>query len=431
MITVTSQNVAWRAVLRTGSTSVIAFVVLALRTNCQVNISTQTSSTVEELLGRIGVADAWVTFLIERVSALVTLTRKIHAASAVLDTRWTIIPTKVVLTSWAFSEVHALSSVVIGANVEELGDQTSAVCLCLWVNGEGVSALSAESGYVLALQTVWRTVETVVLSIIVVVSWALDHADTFVVFQECLWGAVGDTSCSIDQNSWVHCLVTETSKGIAWGTQNLIRIICYWWAWLAVELAWSRAVVVASRAGVNLEAGVFQRRKSEACWASALALGNILEYWLASRADGAVSSINNAESHVDALQTLASERGAAGAKGFARSTRVICLSKWTFWAHDVVNTLAINDRLSRWAGAGSSAEDEARSALSAECCVSCSYLSNLVNSAAIAELRTVLTLSSIECLVRLALNTIAISIDIGGGGVGGLHALACGGRRVC
>ena len=93
--------------------------------------------------------------------------------------------------------------------------------------------------------------------------------------------------------------------------------------------------------------------------------------------------------------------------------------------------MAINDRLSRWAGAGSSAEDEARSALSAECCVSCSYLSNLVNSAAIAELRTVLTLSSIECLVRLALNTIAISIDIGGGGVGGLHALACGGRRVC
>jgi len=58
------------------------------------------------------------------------------------------------LTGWAFGEVHALSSVVVSANVEELRDQASAVGLRLWVNGEGVSALSAESGYVLTLQTV-------------------------------------------------------------------------------------------------------------------------------------------------------------------------------------------------------------------------------------------------------------------------------------
>ena len=58
------------------------------------------------------------------------------------------------MTGWAFGEVHALSSVVVGANVEELSDQASAVGLCLWVNGEGVSALSAESGYVLTLQTI-------------------------------------------------------------------------------------------------------------------------------------------------------------------------------------------------------------------------------------------------------------------------------------
>lgn len=58
------------------------------------------------------------------------------------------------MTGWAFGEVHALSSVVVGANVEELRNQASAVGLRLWVNGEGVSALSAESGYVLALQTV-------------------------------------------------------------------------------------------------------------------------------------------------------------------------------------------------------------------------------------------------------------------------------------
>ncbi len=301
MVTEPSQNVARSTVLRAVSTSVIAFVVLALRTDCFVNIGTQTGSFVEELLCWIGVADAWVSFLIEGGSTLVTFTREIHAANTVRNTIWTVIPTKVVFTSSAISEVHALSSVVVGANVEELTDQASAVSLRLWVNGEGVSALSAESGYVLALQTVWGAIEAVVLSIIVEISWALDPGDTFIVSQEGFWGTVGDTCSSVDQNSWVHSLVTETSEGIAWGTLT----VCCRWARLAVELAWSRAIVEPSWARVNLLAWVSQRRKSEACWASALALGNILEYWLASGADGAVSSINNTESHINAWQTLA------------------------------------------------------------------------------------------------------------------------------
>jgi len=53
------------------------------------------------------------------------------------------------------------------------------------------------------------------LAIIVEISGALNHGDAFVVFQEGLRGTVGDTCSSVDQNSWVHCLVTETSEGIA------------------------------------------------------------------------------------------------------------------------------------------------------------------------------------------------------------------------
>jgi hypothetical protein len=130
LITVTSQNVASSTVCGTVSASVIAFIVLTVWAQSDVNIGTQSSSSVEELLGWVWVADAWVTFLIERVCALVALTRDIHAASAVLNTKWAVVPTIVVLTSWALSKIHASSSVVVGPDVDELGDQTLAGFCC-------------------------------------------------------------------------------------------------------------------------------------------------------------------------------------------------------------------------------------------------------------------------------------------------------------
>jgi hypothetical protein len=94
-------------------------------------------------------------------------------------------------------------------------------------------------------------------------------------------------------------------------------------------------------------------------------------------------------------------------------------------AHDLVHTLAIDHHLIGWASTCSSAKNEAWSALCAKCCVSCTSL----KSAAIAVLGAVYTLSSVEDLVRLALNTVAVRIDSGGGGVRGLHAFTC--RSFC
>jgi NADH:ubiquinone oxidoreductase subunit K len=58
LITVTSQNVASSTVCGTVSASVIAFIVLTVWAQSDVNIGTQSSSSVEELLGWVWVADA-------------------------------------------------------------------------------------------------------------------------------------------------------------------------------------------------------------------------------------------------------------------------------------------------------------------------------------------------------------------------------------
>lgn len=70
-------------------------------------------------------------------------------------------------------------------------------------------------------------------------------------------------------------MIAEASKSVASSTQNLIRIACYFRAWLAVELVWSGAVVKSSWARVDLKARVLCGGESESWGASTLTLLNI------------------------------------------------------------------------------------------------------------------------------------------------------------